>query len=623
MKRVFIVAGAIVIILAIVLCVLWHEHHDELTVELPTYPPIGKAVWLDQNWSADQRNWFHHADQGTQTFGIPYEWFVALEQPALSLTDPGLLSDTTYLDRYGFIPDTSSDKSELPVGFAHGGEVLDVSGAPLRNPQTNAQMTSLGLTCAACHTGRLTYQGTAVYIDGGSALTNVQNFQKAVGLSIVYTHCVPGRFARFAERVLGPGASEEANSNLRKQFDPVYEQIREVGNLEKSVKTHSVLEGFARLDALSRIGNTVFALDLGHHENFVAYSAPVHFPRVWYASWFEWVQYNGSIQQPMIRNAGEALGVRATINFPVAKDQLPTSSAQVNSIFELEQAIAGEKPPTAEKGFTGLASPIWPENILPPIDTALAAKGAVLYRSHCKGCHLPATSDPDFWSAPQWSTANAAGERYLNLNMIDIAHVGTDPAQAEDMKNRTVAIPTSLAIKNSSGQVVTSDDFADALRQLVSAVVTRWYDSQVPPTPPALRDKMNGFRSDGVRALLQYKARPLNGIWATPPYLHNGSVPNLYALLSPVAERPKTFYLGNREYDPVNAGYRTEEFPGGFKLDTSIRGNRNSGHEFNNGSGQGIIGPLLTPDERRELIEYLKSLKGSVDREENQTPGHR
>jgi mono/diheme cytochrome c family protein len=623
MKRVFIVAGAIVIILAIVLCVLWHEHHDELTVELPTYPPIGKAVWLDQNWSADQRNWFHHADQGTQTFGIPYEWFVALEQPALSLGDPGLLGDTTYLDRFGFIPDTSPSKSELPVGFAHGGEVLDVSGAPLRNPQTNAQMTSLGLTCAACHTGRFTYQGTEVYIDGGSALTNVQNFQKAVGLSIVYTHCVPGRFARFAERVLGPGASEEANSNLRKQFDPVYEQIREVGNLEKSVKTHSVLEGFARLDALSRIGNTVFALDLGHHENFVAYSAPVHFPRVWYASWFEWVQYNGSIQQPMIRNAGEALGVRATINFPVAKDQLPTSSAQVNSIFELEQAIAGEKPPTAEKGFTGLASPIWPENILPPIDTALAAKGAVLYRSHCKGCHLPATSDPDFWSAPQWSTANAAGERYLNLNMIDIAHVGTDPAQAEDMKNRTVAIPTSLAIKNSSGQVVTSDDFADALRQLVSAVVTRWYDSQVPPTPPALRDKMNGFRSDGVRALLQYKARPLNGIWATPPYLHNGSVPNLYALLSPVAERPKTFYLGNREYDPVNAGYRTEEFPGGFKLDTSIRGNRNSGHEFNNGSGQGIIGPLLTPDERRELIEYLKSLKGSVDREENQNPGHR
>ena len=52
---------------------------------------------------------------------------------------------------------------------------------------------------------------------------------------------------------------------------------------------------------------------------------------------------------------------------------------------------------------------------------------------------------------------------------------------------------------------------------------------------------MNGFRPNGVRAPLAYKARPLNGIWATPPYLHNASVPNIYALLSPVSERPTNF----------------------------------------------------------------------------------
>jgi hypothetical protein len=620
MKSLLRLALGAILVIAIVLGVKYFR--DNLTVEVPNYPPVTNAVWLDQNWSAEQRAWFHHADQGTQTFGIPYEWFIALEQPSLSLSAPGLLSDTAYLDRYGFIPDTSSSKTELPVGFAHGGQVLDVSGAPLRNPQTNAQMTSLGLTCAACHTGRFTYQGTTVLVDGGSALTNVQNFQKAVGLSIVYTHWVPGRFARFADRVLGREASDEAKSNLRTQLTAVYQQVREVKNLETSVEAHSVGEGYARLDALSRIGNTVFALDLDRHENFVAYSAPVHFPRIWYASWFEWVQYNGSIQQPMTRNAGEALGVRATVNFPVAKDQLPTSSVQVNTIFQLEQLLAGGQPPTAEKRFTGLASPTWPDKILPAINTTLAAKGEALYQSHCKACHLAATSDLDFWTAPQWTPVNAAGERYLNLNMIDIARVGTDSAQAEDMKSRTVAIPTSLAFTNDSGQVVTSEDFGGALRQLVSAVVNRWYDSRVPPTPPALRDKMNGFRPDGVRAVLQYKARPLTGVWATPPYLHNGSVPNLYALLSPVAERPTVFYLGNREYDPVNVGYRTEEFPGGFKLDTSIRGNSNSGHEFNNGSGKGVIGPLLTPDERHALIEYLKSLEGSVDRQALPTPGN-
>jgi len=608
-KRIALAVVAILIVLVLGGRKWLLAKYDDFTVVLPTYPPMENVTWLEQNWTPEQRDWFHHADQGTQTLGMPYEWFIALEQPSLSLSAPGLMGDPEYLDRYGFIPSSENPgKSELPIGFAHGGQALDVTGAPLRNPQTNVEMTSLGLTCAACHTGRFTYQGTTVLVDGGPALTNVKNFQKAVGLSIFYTHWLPGRFARFADRVLGPGAKEDAKSNLRNQFDAAYKQYMEVNNLEQSVKAHSVDEGFARLDALSRIGNTVFALDIDHHENFVAYSAPVHFPRIWDASWFEWVQYNGSIQQPMTRNVGEALGVRATVTFPVAKDQLPTSSVQVNTIFQLEQLLAGDKPPTAENRFTGLASPKWPDKLLPPINAKLAAQGSALYQTHCKGCHLPVTSDPDFWTASQWLPPSAAGDRYLNLNMIDITHVGTDPAQAEDMKNRMVAIPASLAITNDSGQVVTSDDFGSALRQMVTAVVNRWYDSQVPPTPPALRDKMNGFRPDGIRAPLQYKARPLNGIWATPPYLHNGSVPNLYSLLSPVAERPKTFYLGNREYDPINVGYRTEEFPGGFMLDTSIRGNSNSGHEFNVGSGKGIIGPLLTPDERRALIEYLKTL---------------
>jgi|HubBroStandDraft_6_1064221.scaffolds.fasta_scaffold21309_2 hypothetical protein len=607
-KKIWFGITALVVLVVVLGAKWWHDNRDDLTVELPNYPPANKPVWMPQNWTSKQRDWFYHADQGTQTFGIPYEWFIALEQPALSFSDPGLLSDSMYLDRFGFISDTSSVKPELPIGFAHGSPLKNTDGTPVLNPQTKIPMTSLGLTCAACHTGRFTYQKTAVIVDGGSALTNVKNFQKAVGLSIVYTHLVPGRLARFADRVLGPGASDGAKSSLRQQFNAVYERVREVKNLETSVQAHSVAEGFARLDALSRIGNTVFALDLDRHENFVAYSAPVHFPRIWDASWFEWVQYNGSIQQPMTRNVGEALGVGATMNIPVAGGGRPASSARVDIIFQIEQLLAGDKPPTPKDGFTGLTSPKWADSPLPAINKDLVPQGAALYKKRCKTCHLSATSDPDFWTAPQWLPVNAAGERYLDLNMIDIERVGTDPAQAEDMKTRIVAFPASLAITNESGQVVTSGDFGGALGKLVTAVVSRWYDSQDPPTAPALRDKMNGFRPDGVRAPLKYKARPLDGIWATPPYLHNGSVPNLYTLLSPVAERPKTFYLGNREYDPVNVGYHTEGFPGGLMLDTSIRGNSNSGHEFNNGSGKGIIGPLLTPDERRALIEYLKTL---------------
>ena len=53
-----------------------------------------------------------------------------------------------------------------------------------------------------------------------------------------------------------------------------------------------------------------------------------------------------------------------------------------------------------------------------------------------------------------------------------------------------------------------------------------------------------------------YKAAPRDGVWATPPFLHNGSVPNLYEMLIPANERTKKFYVG-REFDPVKVGVDT------------------------------------------------------------------
>ena len=69
-----------------------------------------KTVWADQGWTNDERHWFHHAQQGTSTFGIPYEWLIALEQPQLTLGDPGMLMDQRYLSRLGFIPSPVSVK---------------------------------------------------------------------------------------------------------------------------------------------------------------------------------------------------------------------------------------------------------------------------------------------------------------------------------------------------------------------------------------------------------------------------------------------------------------------------------------------------------------------------------
>jgi hypothetical protein len=101
-----------------------------------------------------------------------------------------------------------------------------------------------------------------------------------------------------------------------------------------------------------------------------------------------------------------------------------------------------------------------------------------------------------------------------------------------------------------------------------------------------------------------YPGRLLEGVWATAPYLHNGSVPTLYHLLLPAAERPKTFQVGSQEFDPKAVGFVWEKELASstpdkplFEFDTTIEGNRNVGHEY---------GAELAPDEKWALVEYLK-----------------
>jgi hypothetical protein len=79
------------------------------------------------------------------------------------------------------------------------------------------------------------------------------------------------------------------------------------------------------------------------------------------------------------------------------------------------------------------------------------------------------------------------------------------------------------------------------------------------------------------------RAAPLTAVFATAPYLHNGAVPTLRALLEPARRRPVTFPLG----------------AAGFVFDTRLPGNRNTGHEF---------GTKLTPSEKDDLVAFLETL---------------
>lgn len=100
-----------------------------------------------------------------------------------------------------------------------------------------------------------------------------------------------------------------------------------------------------------------------------------------------------------------------------------------------------------------------------------------------------------------------------------------------------------------------------------------------------------------------YVPPPLDGVWMTAPYLHNGSVPTIENVLNSKS-RPKYWKrnFNKEEYDYEKLGwkYKTMSKPGGRKTyNTDIPGYGNYGHHF---------GDYLTKDERKAMIEYLKTL---------------
>ena len=125
--------------------------------------PVSKVVSLPQNWSdgwaPGQRQWFYHATQGTTI--MPYEWLISLERPELKvLRTPDLFITPDFMSRFGFLPGEADPRlnpgGKLPIGFAITPKFND----PIANlPYNDHPYNAVGLTCAACHTGRLTVAG--------------------------------------------------------------------------------------------------------------------------------------------------------------------------------------------------------------------------------------------------------------------------------------------------------------------------------------------------------------------------------------------------------------------------------------------------------------------------------
>jgi hypothetical protein len=188
------------------------------------------------------------------------------------------------------------------------------------------------------------------------------------------------------------------------------------------------------------------------------------------------------------------------------------------------------------------------------IDAEQAARGAGVFEATCARCH--GTYGP--------------GGHYPN-KIISLDVIGTDPARSLGLSDRLVAHYNST-----------------------------WLGAEYPVKTTRVG----------------YQAPPLDGIWASAPYLHNGSVPTLHALLDSPS-RPARFTrppsTDFEHYDTINVGWkfsavsavqaaataRRSPFATSFIVDTSRFGLGNQGHTF---------GDQLSEAQRMDLIEYLKTL---------------
>ncbi len=360
-------------------------------------------------------------------------------------------------------------------------------------------------------------------------------------------------------------------------------------------------------------------------------NAPVSYPFLWDIAQSDYVQWNGLANHagvvPLGRNAGEVIGVFGILDW----------TAKPADGFSLSAYITGQKKKSHQIDFTSsidlvnlqrleaqlksLQSPVWPEDILGTIDQDKSERGQVIYSQYCQSCHE--VVDRDNW------------DRIIVGKMMELDYIGTDKAMAVNSvsyKGKSGNFKHTLQQTDNLGQLFIKED-APVVQILTSAtkgviatpdadkwVGRRWLDRIYTIAMAFFQNEMPATMKSGnykhdtpsapYNSLLAYKDRSLNGIWATAPYLHNGSVPTLYDLLLPIEERPSEFMVGSREFDPVKVGFRSDGYEG-FKQTTHRVGDKNTGHEYAAGRTPQLDGTLLPPlteEHRWELIEYIKTL---------------
>ena len=579
---------------------------------------------LEQNWSSDERIEWEQASQGSRL--IPYIWLKAL-QTAEARPIPFL--DPSNIAKFRYLP----GRRDLPLGFA----VDDRPDEKLIRTRLRWYASQgdrerwVGMTCSACHTTEIDYGSRKLTVDGAGGMGDFQSFVEALNAAMKTTYDDPQRWARFAGYVerLTPKTDPVA---LRTSFKQLLDWEMSLAKADATSSRY----GFARLDAFGHIYNKV-ALAIGAEvPGSNPPDAPVSYPFLWGIADERRLQWNGSVTDKptklpatldfgaLGRNAGEVIGVFGEI-YPKKAGKEFGSSVYVDNLNAIEHQL-----------YT-LSPPIWTD-ILPPLsgkEAAAVVEGEHLYTAMCASCHVrpgvdhvppprpekgyedirlfhpkdgrPAIDTDDrmacnayFYSAPSGMLQGAT-------------YTAQDPktgAKVKQVMGPTAPLGSMLPLvvgraigdqKGAVAKIIVESAFnkvpAPHVATYWSATISTSLPGHTASTPVLTRPDCKSIVNDN----LGYKARPLNGIWSTAPYLHNGSVPNLYEMLLAPTKRSPFFYEGSFQYDPERAGRDIKPSPSNsFKFDTSLPGNSNLGHDY------GVGG--LHESQRFALLQYLKTL---------------
>ena len=628
------------------------------------------VTYLDQGWSNYDSLWFYATTQGSNL--LPYDFFLALEQQTNGNAESPLFRSNENMNRYRYLPQksTRSNPDGLPVGFVKddykGKGYVGLTCAACHTGQINYRGTGIRIDGGPASADMETFlkdmsaalRGTIENLPASQRFVKkvlaqrnynteeevIRDLKKFALRITAYTHANHSptdygyarldAFGRIYNRVL------EHVINPKQLRTVLLEVLNEdeVKRVMKDIADKPIISSDERDQVLDRIALLPVKQQTKiRHILFNPANAPVSYPFLWDVPQHDYVQWNALASNaglgPVGRNTGEAIGVFGSLDWQEEKgfsiSKFISGQGGDHTYISFNSSINIRNLKKLESHLIKLHSPQWPKNLLPPINKQHAANGEIIFNKYCASCHAEVVrNDP---------------ERRIVAHLSSLDEVGTDRTMAENsvnyrgyagiLRNQYVGTgvgnilineraEVSALLTNATLSTVATPDpdkiFIRRWAEWTYDLVSAFFDNEIKPSI-----KHGNYKPDTTaqpyNSLLAYKARSLNGIWATAPYLHNGSIPTLYDMLLPKMPldslpgeeyRPNEFEVGSREFDPVKVGLQSSGYKG-FTYNTSLAGNSNAGHEYSTGLAPQPDGrklPALNKEQRWDLLEYLKTL---------------